>query len=120
MTSPHTGAHERNTNMSVHYVVEYSDERGNQRQTIYQGETVALYDIMGTVRMLGIDPDTDPYLTSHREAGTVHDNALAYVNAGEPWDSIWDMGDGDNSFSVHGYDSVRGNWMVSLTMVREV
>jgi hypothetical protein len=69
---------------------------------------------------LGIDPDTDAYLTAYPAAGSIALNADQYLHNAVPWNSIWDMGDGDNSFSVYGYDSVRGNWTVSLTMVREV
>lgn len=104
--------------MTVRYVVEYGDERGNSRQSTYHGPTVAIYDAIATLAIAGADPQS-AYDTSCPEAGTIAHNAEQYVANGVPWDSIWSIGDGDNPFTVHGYDSERGNWSVSLVMVRE-
>ncbi len=129
--------------MAVHYVVEYGDERGNQRQTTYTTDAArvdentggfqkryysatdaesadeSINDALLTIRLLGLDPDTDPYLTVYPEEGSIAHNASQYVDNGVPWDYVWSIGDGDNCFSVHGYDTEHGNWSVSLTMVRE-
>lgn len=105
--------------MTVRYVVEYGDERGNQQQTIHSDADTAINDALATITLAGLDPNIDPYSVAYPAAGSITHNAHQYVSNCVPWDSIWSIGDGDNPFTVHGYDGERGNWSVSLVMVRE-
>ena len=112
--------------MSEAYIVEYGDERGNQRQTTYtEGVCLipaskAVEDVLSTLEALGVSRH-DPFVPERPVyCGTVENNLHNYVMAAIPWASLWDIGEGDNPFTVHGYDTERGNWSVSLIIVSGV
>lgn len=108
----------------MHYVVEYGDERGNSRETTYSPRdylfsacATAVDDLFDMLRLLGVDPSVQTMPDTVN--CTVEECAWMYIASAEPWETVFDPGNGDDPFTVHGYDNDRGNWSVSLGMIRE-
>lgn len=105
---------------TVAYVVEYSDEQGNRAEHSHTGNNAHTEAAEMVLRMLahsGIDPDSayDPF--HEVTEGSIADNLYAYLANGIPWHTAYDMGDGDNGFSVHRYSPTYGNYSISLIMI---
>ena len=111
--------------MAEAYVVEYGDETGAQVRRLYPVDAhgshaadMATLDVLSMLQVMGIDAENTPYRQD--TPWSVLYMLSAYTACGIPWQSIYDIGDGDaEPFSFHGSDADAGNWHVSLVMVRE-